>query len=591
MTRAAIYARYSSEGQREASIEDQARNCEQRAKHEGWSIVKRYKDQAISGTQDENGRPGFKTMLRDAEAKLFDVLLVDDLSRLSRDLLTTERTRRRLVYWGIRLIGVSDGVDTATKGHKVLSGIKGIMNDVFLDDLADKTHRGLTGQALKGFSCGGRTYGYKPIPIYHPTEQDEYGHRRIIAAKREIDPVQAKWVRQIFQWYADGKSPRWIAGELNRLGVPGPASMWKRRNGRAGTWSASALHGHPQAFTGLLNNPLYKGVLIWNRRHWVRNPETKRKVPRLRPESEWIVVEQPELRIVPPKLWEQVHQRRLAQGACQARNGKLGSGRPPKFLLSGLLKCGECGSNFVVQSYYQYGCAGRINRGAAHCGNHLRVARTLVEEKCLASIRRDLLTPEAFALFKKETARLLTERQRQQGPELKRVQKHLAEVERVIANIMKAIKDGIVTRTTKAELERAEAEQVRLQERLQAGSKAEAKVLTVLPQAEERYQKLVENLGRLPARNVDEARQQIKDLVGEIKLVPTTGGYLEAEMAGRYAGLLKLAVGQKLNNVVAGGGFEPPTFGLCVPRQLSLPGLLQFVVWTFSSPSDRLRRR
>lgn len=148
--------------------------------------------------------------------------------------------------------------------------------------------------------------------------------------------------------------------------------------------------------------------------------------------------------------------------------------------------------------------------------------------------------------------RLLTGRQRQQGPELRRVQMQLAAVERDIANIVKAIKEWILTPTTKAELEKAEAEWARLPERLEAGSTAEAKILTVLPQAEDRYRKLVENLGTLPARHVDEARQQIKELVGEMKLVPMAEGYLEAEMAGRYAGLLKLAVGMKLINVVAG---------------------------------------
>jgi hypothetical protein len=73
--------------------------------------------------------------------------------------------------------------------------------------------------------------------------------------------------------------------------------------------------------------------------------------------------------------------------------------------------------------------------------------------------------------------------------------------------------------------------------------------------------------------------------------MPTAEGYLEAELTGLYAGLVKLAVGMMLKNVVAGEGFEPSTFGLCVPRQLSLPGGNQFVAWTFSSPSDRLRRR
>ena len=101
--------------------------------------------------------------------------------------MKTEEVRRLFVYLGVRLIGVSDGIDTATKGHKALTGFKGLMNDIFLDDLREKTHRGLAGQALKGNNCGGRVYGYKPVPVYHPTETDEYGRPKIVAVRRQID--------------------------------------------------------------------------------------------------------------------------------------------------------------------------------------------------------------------------------------------------------------------------------------------------------------------------------------------------------------------------------------------------------------------
>jgi DNA invertase Pin-like site-specific DNA recombinase len=144
--RVALYGRYSSEGQREASIDDQFRNCQTYAARQvGWTITNRYHDKAISGSHGADGRPGYRQMLADAKLKRFDILLVDDLSRLSRDQVETERARRSLVHWGIRLIGVSDGIDTAAKGHKMLSNFKGIMNEVFLDDLRDKTHRGMVG--------------------------------------------------------------------------------------------------------------------------------------------------------------------------------------------------------------------------------------------------------------------------------------------------------------------------------------------------------------------------------------------------------------------------------------------------------------
>lgn len=394
MKRVALYARYSSEGQREASIEDQFRNCERYATREGWQIVERYADKAISGTKDEHGRDGYAAMLTAARAKHFDVLLVDDLSRLSRDSMKTEEARRLFVYIGVRLIGISDGIDTAAKGHKALSGFKGLMNDIFLDDLREKTHRGLAGQALKGNNCGGRVYGYKHVPIYHPTETDEYGRPKILAVRREIDEAQAQWVRQVFQWYAEGHSPRELAGELNQRQVPAPDASYRRKcpSRRYGTWSATTFHGDIQHATGMLNNPIYIGRVIWNRREWVMNPETKLRVPRLRPEAEWIVTEQPALRIISQVLWDKVQQRRNAHASGQLTKGHLRVGRGPKYLLSGLLKCDECDSNFVLSDYYRYACGGHLNRGASVCKNNLRVSRKLVEERCLAALRDDLLT-------------------------------------------------------------------------------------------------------------------------------------------------------------------------------------------------------
>lgn len=542
--RVAIYARYSSEGQREASIEDQNRNCEAYAKRQGWTITARYADKAISGTQDEKGREGYAAMLKAARAKQFDVLLVDDLSRLSRDSMKTEEARRLFVFLKIRLIGISDGIDTASKGHKALSGFKGLMNDMFLDDLAEKTHRGLAGQALKGNNCGGRNYGYKHVPTEHPTEKDEYGRPKILAVRREIDPEQAHWVKEIFEWFDKGKSPRQIAAELNRRGIPSPGASYRRRNpcARYGTWSASVLHGELNRATGILANPIYIGKLIWNRRKWVRNPETKRKAPELRPESDWIVTEHPELRIIPQDLWDRVQERRKAQKKWTATRP-----RSPKYLLSSLLKCAVCESNFVMQSYYQYGCAGHKDRGLTVCHNSLRVSRTLVEDKILAGLQRDLFTPEGLDIFIKETTRLLTERRRERKPD----PSQLLKVEKEIANITKAIKAGILTPTTKSELEKAEAERARLQRASEETSDA---IITMLPRAKERYQALIGKIGELSLKHLPQAREQVRALVGEIWLKPSSEGHLEATLTGRYDGLVMLLNKGKLGLNLRGCG-------------------------------------
>ena len=152
MTRVALYARYSSENQKESSITDQFRNCEQRAAREGWASRRGTRTRPSAGPPPSARLP---TDARGRQGGAFDVLLVDDFSRLSRDSMESEQARRRLIHWGVRLIGVSDGIDTAAKGHKMLTSFKGIMNEVFLDDLRDRVLRGMTGQVLKGYHGGG----------------------------------------------------------------------------------------------------------------------------------------------------------------------------------------------------------------------------------------------------------------------------------------------------------------------------------------------------------------------------------------------------------------------------------------------------
>lgn len=181
----------------------------------------------------------------------------------------------------------------------------------------------------------------------------------------------------------------------------------------------------------------------------------------------------------------------------------------------------------------------------------------MAEARLLEGIKRDLFCKEGFALFIKETTRLLAERNRQRRPDLERLQRRHAEVEQEIANIMTAIKQGGLTVSTKAELEKVEAEKGRLDAHIKGSMEKVGKVATMLPRAQERYQAFLKNLGTtVPKQHIVQGREQIRAPVGEIKLVPTTDGYLEAELVGDYVGLLKLAGGGGLNNVVAGERFS-----------------------------------
>jgi site-specific DNA recombinase len=536
--KAAIYARYSTDKQREASIEDQYRNCERHAEREGWTITKRYEDRGVSGSK--NDRPGYQQMLADAKAKAFDVVIVDDLSRLSRDDVETKQAIRRLKFWGLRVVGVSDGFDTGSKGYKIQAGVRGLMNEIYLDDLREKTHRGLTGQALKGNNCGGRAYGYKHVPIEDGTKRDQYDRPLVIAVRREVDPAQAKWVKWMFERFADGHSPRWIAAELNKRKVPSP---------RSGKWLQSAIYGHARKGTGLLNQELYRGRYVWNRSEWVKHPDTGKRHRIERPEPEWIVQEMPELRIVPEKLWQRVKARQLEQHQAseairKALHERARFSPAPGYLFSSLLKCGVCGANYVIRNQRDYGCGSFANGGKHACGNKLRVSRDIVESRLLEAIKGKLLTPEAEQRFVRSASRRLTDRR--SSRELKAARQRLEEVEREIANIMTAIKAGILTPTTKAELEAAEAERERL--RSQTNPRNENKVAELLPQATAKLRQMVEGLEKTADRDIAFVRSRLKILLrGGAVLHPTEKGYLEAELTGDYAGLLRLVSGNTVN--------------------------------------------
>lgn len=135
MTRAAIYARYSSDNQREASIEDQVRLCRQKTEREGWHLVEVYSDHAISGATTL--RPGYQKMLEDARIGRFDILVAEALDRLSRDQENIAGLFKQLSFAAIKLVTLSEG-----EISELHVGLKGTMNALFLKDLADKTRRG-----------------------------------------------------------------------------------------------------------------------------------------------------------------------------------------------------------------------------------------------------------------------------------------------------------------------------------------------------------------------------------------------------------------------------------------------------------------
>jgi len=509
----AIYARYSSDNQRDASISDQLRVCREFAARQGWTVVLEFTDHAISGATLL--RSGFQALMRDALNGRFDIVLAEALDRFSRDQEDTAGLFKRLSFAGVNIVTLAEG--DITHLHV---GLKGTMNALFLKDLADKTRRGLRGRVELGKSGGGLSYGYR---VRRAT------HDGMARGEREIIPAQAEVVRRIFSVYSTGMSPKAIARQLNAKRCPGPGGA---------PWNPSTIHGNPARGTGILNNELYVGRLVWNRLRYVKDPDTGKRVSRQNPPSEWVTTAVPELRIVDDELWDQVKARQLEMRRV-ASNGdpkQFNRARRPKYLFSGLTKCAECGGGYVMYWRDRLACFGARSRGM--CANRLTISRQEVEERVLVALRDKLMRRDLFEDFCREYVRELNRLRMEHRASLSNARTELAGVEREIRKFIQAIKDGVSALSIKDELLSLEARKVELQSRLEAQEMPEL----LHPRMSDVYREKVGNL--CLALESEESRtgaaDAIRALVEAIVLEPD-GERLNITLKGDLAGMLSAA--------------------------------------------------
>ncbi len=552
--RVAIYARYSSDLQSDSSVEDQVRLCNELAKSKAWVVGDCYTDAGLSGASLM--RPGIQELIVDALAGKFDVLLAEALDRISRDQEDIAGVYKRMEFAGVEIVTLSEGLISSLH-----IGLKGTMNALFLKDLADKTRRGLRGRIERGKSGGGIAYGYDVVKRF-----DEEGNP--LRGDRTVNQGQAATIRRVFEDYARNKSPRAIASQLNSEGVPSPSGK---------NWSQSTINGNRRRGTGILNNELYVGRLVWNRQRFIKDPDTGRRVTRLNDESEWITQEVPELRIVPQDLWDKAKAR---QKALDERKPGLWRRNRPRYLLSGLIKCGECSGGYSKINTTHYGCSASRNKGDSVCTNRKTIARGRLEGAVLASLQTHLMRDDLVEVFCEEYASqmntLRAERDRAHTA-------HIAEknrLEQYLESLAEAIGNGIDLKVIKGPSDRAVARLDELQELIAAYQYGEPPKPLVHPTMANRYRKEVENLrqalDRKDARA--EASEHLRGLIGKIVLTPEPGRKdLRIDLHGDLAGILQIASqkqarpGKTLDlsvsgpnkiALVAGAGFEPATFGL-----------------------------
>ena len=201
---AVIYARYSSDNQREESIEGQIRECTAYAEKNGITIVKHYIDRAISAKTDN--RPQFQQMIKDSDKKLFDIVLVWKLDRFARNRYDSARYKTQLKKNGVKLMSATEIISEGPEGIILESVLEGYA-EYYSADLAEKVVRGQTENILKGRCNGGRgTFGY--------TLDSE--------RKFHIDPLASPFVLESFTKYRDGLTMKEIRDWLNENGIKNP---------------------------------------------------------------------------------------------------------------------------------------------------------------------------------------------------------------------------------------------------------------------------------------------------------------------------------------------------------------------------------
>jgi site-specific DNA recombinase len=531
MPTAAIYARYSSDLQNDRSCEDQIRLCREFASRNGYSVADGavYQDAAKSGAS-LFGRDGVLDMVEMSASGKFQMVIVESLDRLSRDQEDLAKLYKRLSFRGIKIMQVHGG-----HADEIQVGVRGLLGALYLKDLADKTRRGLAGKVAKGQSAGGKAYGYRPV-------KGEPGNLEIVEDEAEI-------VRRIFELYAGGASARQIATGLNKDGVLAP---------RGAHWAANTLSGDPKKGTGILRVSLYHGEMIWNKMHYVKDPDTGRRISRVNPPEDWQHIDVPDLRIVDEKVWIAV-QNRLEGG----RRGGKGIVRKQR-LLSGLVKCGVCGAGMTVSGTSRgeprITCVRHKEGGS--CTHNRAYNLSTVEDAVIQSFRTVLEEPEAM---KAKIDLMVQERRRKISGMAKVRGKAEDEVARANAAHDRLLECYIWGKIGKEEFL---AKSQPAEERLKAAKAALAEiekppVVDLHAEAVDDYKRMLDNMAILLKHGAEKSAafgNAVRDQLHSVIVYETVAGApMRIEVRGKLYGLTGDTVAKVM---VAGAGFEPAAFRL-----------------------------
>ena len=391
-----IYARYSSDNQREESIEGQLRECKEYAERNDITILGTYIDRALSAKTDN--RPEFQHMIKDSAKGLFDVVLVWKLDRFARNRYDSARYKNLLKKNGVKVISARENISEGSEGIILEAMLEGYA-EYYSAELSEKVIRGLTDNALKCKYNGGT------VPMgYYIDEQQYY----------QIDPKTAPVVLEMFTKYSEGATMQELVNLLNSRGM---------RSIRGGKITLNIMNH-------LLKNRRYMGEYSY------RDVVKEDGIPA----------------IVPKELFERVQERLAKNKKAPARHKA-----EDDYLLTTKLYCGKCGSFMVGESgtshtmkvHRYYRC---VNTKKRKLCDKKAVKKDWIEDLVVNYTMKAIMNDEVM----ERLIDTLMELQKKESTDLPLLKKQLAETEKGINNMLNAIQAGIFTPSTKQRLDELE---------------------------------------------------------------------------------------------------------------------------------------
>jgi site-specific DNA recombinase len=451
-------------------------------------------------------------------------VVAESLDRLSHDLADVATLYKHLSYLGVRLWTVAEGLI-----NELHAGLKGTMGASTQgpgrqDPVwpAGRIEAGKSGRQQRRVRRRQEDWRqWRPGPR-RPPHQPAAGHHRQAHLER-LRPVCL---------------PRTIAKELNSEGVPGLGQGLDAEHD-----SRQRQHG-----TGVLNNERYTGEQVWNRLRFIKDPQTGRRISRLNPESEWIIGDVPELRIIDQDLWGQVKAR---QGALQG-NRSRGSGpgywdrRRPRYLFTGLMRCGMCSGGVATWNRVYVGCVNARNKGT--CTNKTTMRRDDLETAVLEGLQHRLMDPDLMAVFCEEYTRHMNALTREHNAAREGAKAELSRVNRNLDRLVQALLDGAPARTVKDRMAHLEARKEVLEAQFAQG---EDMKISVHPSMASTYRERVAHLREALAKEgcQTQAAEIMRTLIDKIVLTPVCRDgkeTLSITLQGDLAGILGLAAKAKV---------------------------------------------